>query len=65
MMLPGFAKEELPNETLITQLKGLGLAQCLSTNSSLVGCVIFSQGKGQTKSGAHDDDDDKFLFLSK
>ena len=61
----GFTKEELPNETLRTKIKRLGLAQDLSPNSSAVRHVMFSQGKVYTNSGAHDDDDEKFLFLSK
>ena len=51
---PGFSKEELPNEILIIEIKGLGLSQDLNPNSDAVGYVIFSQGKGDTATGQDD-----------
>ena len=48
MKFPGFTKEELPNEVLIIEIKGLGLEKDLNPNSDTVGCVMVCQGKSDS-----------------
>ena len=58
-MFPEFTKEQLPNEILKIEIKGLCLAQDLNLNSITVRCVIFSQGKGSINSTIQDNDEEK------
>ena len=62
---PGLTKEELPNETSIIKIKGLGLAQNLSPNCSTVVHMMFSQGEGDNDSGVHDDDNENVSISAK
>ena len=48
---PGFSKKELPNKTLMIEIKGIGLSQCLNPNSDVTGHTILSQGKGDVVTG--------------
>ena len=56
---PGFSKEDLPDEMLVTEIKGLSLSQDLNPNSDTMVYVIFSQVKGDTLDEAQDDTDEK------